>query len=558
MGLSEEEYGYVLEGVKPVSLREFYPLDGFPVPKDVGLAESEFTKTLLVQEVVPVWKRLCAQQGTFALKAVASRGEGSAAPLWEVGFIHVPKLREVIGENIDLFRYVLGPMVEVQGLVDRIVSSGEKLADVLKQDQVLMGIVLGFGAHNSVVGGRSEKIFSHAVGRDFPPFSSGGLRMQRERGACLAYGGYYLDLSGGGDDGLFRRDFVLLEPSSGFVSIEEEERALEGMSEPFPRELWEKPGFVFGAFKGGPANGPFFERLQKVQKKTRALLEERNFLEGVLERMGGERPVIVCDRSGTAWSPFSVFVGKAGVEEWVRILGSVANRFQGEEGRRAFIEAFRRPTRSSRRAPGLYASQATLEGLKRTLCNLAAADGWFEGLAGEGSLEAVVPNRLYFRRTQAGSGKEWKGGGRVRAGYVVEDREGNVLFANYDAWLELSQLVPGFAHGIQGMCVGEKRTLFVHPVYGYGALTTLPPCIGLVIKVHLLDVEGGDPVALPALEPLALEWIRDPGYYRRVEDAVRQQPRFVGAFYRDLLDKMKGLDKTALIEGLDSEMNMPH
>lgn len=129
-------------------------------------------------------------------------------------------------------------------------------------------------------------------------------------------------------------------------------------------------------------------------------------------------------------------------------------------------------------------SQATMEGLKKTRCNLVKANAHFEILSQYSSLHTVVPKQLYYTITVNGSGKELKGSDHVRMGYVIEDGEGNILFANHDVWLNLSQMIPGFVHGVQGMHLGEKRKLFVHPALAYGALTTLPPCSELIVTVQ--------------------------------------------------------------------------
>ena len=50
MTILEEEYGYVLNGVKPLSIRQFYPLDVFPM-RDLEVSENEFKKTVLVREL---------------------------------------------------------------------------------------------------------------------------------------------------------------------------------------------------------------------------------------------------------------------------------------------------------------------------------------------------------------------------------------------------------------------------------------------------------------------------------------------------------------------------
>src|SRR5262249_42209865 len=99
-GILEEEYGYVLQGVKPISTRQFYALDIFPM-KDLQLSEKEFKKTLLIREVIPIWNKLCSQQDQFALKAVPVIENDAGSCGFEVQFIHVPKLLEVIRENIN-------------------------------------------------------------------------------------------------------------------------------------------------------------------------------------------------------------------------------------------------------------------------------------------------------------------------------------------------------------------------------------------------------------------------------------------------------------------------
>jgi hypothetical protein len=69
-GILEEEYYYVLDGSKPVSVRNFYP-PWFPLPKNFEYAEKEIANTLLIRKAIPVWQKLCASQKNFALKSVS-------------------------------------------------------------------------------------------------------------------------------------------------------------------------------------------------------------------------------------------------------------------------------------------------------------------------------------------------------------------------------------------------------------------------------------------------------------------------------------------------------
>jgi hypothetical protein len=48
------------------------------------------------------------------------------------------------------------------------------------------------------------------------------------------------------------------------------------------------------------------------------------------------------------------------------------------------------------------------------------------------SLQGIVSGQLYFKTTYSGSGNGLKQQDRVRMGYVIEDQEQNVLFANCD------------------------------------------------------------------------------------------------------------------------------
>src|SRR5581483_7035197 len=235
IGILEEEYGYVLKGVKPISARQFYSLDAFPM-RDLRFSENEFRKTILVREAIQVWDRLCSQQDRFALKAIpVIENEGDACG-FEVQFIHVPKLREVIRENINLFRYVLGPAIEVDELVNRLAYSNERFTDVLQDDLTLIGIVLGFGSHNSIVGGRLETINRLSISKDCAPFLPKSTLLRGEN-SWWSYGSYYLEYAGG-NDSAFRRTTCPVRPSFGFRTINDEILALESKNEPLPESLY--------------------------------------------------------------------------------------------------------------------------------------------------------------------------------------------------------------------------------------------------------------------------------------------------------------------------------
>lgn len=397
------------------------------------------------------------------------------------------------------------------------------------------------------------------------PFTSKSLVMQLPE----CYGSYYLDFAGGSDSLVnFRNDFSPLKPSAGFLDVMEEFLALEEANEPLPSCLMKEPAFIFGAYKGGPSNQSFFESLKRSQKEAQTLLKQEDFLEQVLAKIGGKKPRITCEKAPSSPLQLSFFKGRIDAHMWNSIFNEVAHRFEDEERQLAFFESLSNFSNSSNSSnastpsstpsaiPAMVgATKATLEGLKKARHNLAHSEAHFESLSKDSSLNTVVPKQLYVKTTDAGSGKELKSCDRVRIGYQIATSEGTLLFANHDTWLSLSKTIPGFAHGMQGMRVGEKRKIYIHPALAYGALTTLPPCIDLVVDVQLIDYDEKFSVPLPSLISLDLNWVQNPSMYHMIEESIQQQPSFMGSFYRNLLDKIEGSDKMAILKELDNQIS---
>lgn len=541
MGIYDEGLGFVLEGTKPISCRYLYSLEHFPISNDLESSIEEFEKALIVKNASRIWNKYFSESNNFVLKIVPLKNSDFEC---EVRFINLSLLKETIARHIDLFRYILGPSLEIEQLANRIASSDEELHNILNQDLVLIGIALGFGSHNSIVEGRIEKI-QIPVSKDCAPFlpKSCLLQSKDDQGVKFLtpgqFGSYYLEFAGSADDSMFKSEYSPLRPSLGFTTIEEELSGLTEMEEPLPPCLEQKPAFVFGAYKKGSSNRNLFEKLEKSQKKIKSRLVESDFLEKIMKKMTGKVPSIKFDKSMNACS---VVYKSVTTEEWIILLDRVIDQFESSEDRISFIEAFLQNTKSSP-PPMIGATKGLLNGLNKALNNLSNANNRFEKLSQDNSLERVAPKQLYFKTTSPGTGKSLKENDRLRVNYAAEDFEGNVLFANSDTWVNVSQTVPGFAHGVQGMQIGEKRTLFVHPALAYGALTTLQPCIPLVIKVHLLDVEDHPVKALQPLLPLDLSWLHNPKLYRSIEKSIEEMPRFRGSSYRKLIDKFEYLDR---------------
>lgn len=140
--MHQSEYGYVLHHSKPISALEISSLEILSAP-----TAPLFDLNTYSLEAIEVWKRINPSSSAIVLKITEIFDPDSNRMRHELLFINVPKLREAIESNINLFRYVLGPSVETSSLLNHIVTSPEPLDVILKEDRVLVGIVLGFGAY---------------------------------------------------------------------------------------------------------------------------------------------------------------------------------------------------------------------------------------------------------------------------------------------------------------------------------------------------------------------------------------------------------------------------
>ena len=199
----------------------------------------------------------------------------------------------------------------------------------------------------------------------------------------------------------------------------------------------------------------------------------------------------------------------------------------------------------------LGASRAMLRGLEQARSNFSVAQEQCVLLSKNPLIQTVIPNQLFVNTVQEGSGEKVEGVNRLRLKYVIEELSGNVLFADNDTWINLSETIQGFVHGLQGMRIKEKRMLYVHPALGYGALTTLPPCALLVAHVQLLDADLDSKFSLPSVKPIRdSRWLHNQKFYNVLEESVELLPMFTGTFYKRLLDQARA-EYPSLLKSLD-------
>lgn len=137
--------GYVLYGDKPISLWG-YSLQAMSSPKP-----GKYVLPLI--EGKKLWQKLkiSAENKEFPLIIIEHKNY--------IHFICINRraFLNVVNENISLFRYILGSTLTAEGLLSGLIKEKDQFYNVLNND-VLIGILLGYGTDNAILYAREECI----------------------------------------------------------------------------------------------------------------------------------------------------------------------------------------------------------------------------------------------------------------------------------------------------------------------------------------------------------------------------------------------------------------
>lgn len=538
--IREELFGYVLEGDKPLSSINIYPLDNLLSPQARSLKMK-----VLGQEAIDLWCRIAPQQKNFILKATKVTDHDYS--YYELLFINRSKLKGVLEENLNLFRFHIGPTIESSSLTDLISSSTPSLASIIKGNNILFGILSGYGTYNSLMGSRAEDIQGACDHLDCPPFINDNLSMQVREKVDWDLQNLFLGHSEPSKNALDEKFFI--STSIGFDSLKSEGAQIASQQEELPPVLLqENPRFIFGPYQC-ESNKTLFENIINTQKKIQAVLSRSDFLEYVLEKITGEKPVINC----SLISPTRMHLPLRGNAE-ESMAEFIVNAVQGldDEGVPHFVDAFYLRKTEDNTKPKKRMLNGVFKGLKEAQKNLKLADSQLLAWSTKKSVVEVVPKYVYFERMKLGQGKSIEGATDLLLSYVVENGLGDVLTAQHRCWVDISTTIPAFAHCMKGMKEGEVRQIYIHPAYGYGALTTISPCTSLVVKVTLHQINEQEKKTLNPLVPINLSWVEDPSFFSTVKETHNQNARYIGHLWGVWLSKSKDLNFPVLCDRLKS------
>lgn len=514
--IKDSEGGYVLYDAKPISI------EGIRQYNILSPETNSHKRTVVLKEGIRTWNQLEAKSKKIIIHSY-HKNDLSVTDCKHVLFINKHLLQNSIRKNLPLFQYVLGPKVTPKGFLEALISPNHTFHELLKNDQVLIGIILGFGTENSIHCGRTEKIdsaiFSYS---DRIPFQS------KLRDLPELYQNFEQLL-------LFEaplpsdepQAYHVLEPSFGFKSIQEEYTALESECAVSSEILTTKtPNYIFGCLPKRKETQKLLKTLESSQEKSAKLLESPTFLADVLKLITGKDYIIEhpFERLPISTKEIQQIDRIAAKEIWIA-LSQTPPLYNT-----TFLDAFDNPKEIIVQDQDGYLSIDYTTALHEAQRNLQEANKEFKKIASEKDWTSIVPQKLCYRKLEAGSGKQLEDETTISLNYKVFDPHGSNLTEYFcsvcPTRIDLSTTIPGFAHGIKGMRIGETREILIHPSLAYGATTKLERCIYLRAIVTLTGIEDKPKKSYPLLVGLELSFLLDPAFEKECETKFKNKVYF--------------------------------
>ncbi len=468
----ESEAGYVFFNKKPVCIDGYFYKDVFAVNSPAH------KQSVALRAGAYIWKQLVDKNSDITVHICDKEDPGIPGYI-HVLVVNVPLFHRIINENLSLFQHVLGPAVTSNNLLDALISNSQTFHSLLKDDKVLIGEILGFGIQNSLYVSRMENI-QEAFETNIPPFLHCESIVQQ-----------------------YEHEYLPFPPSFGFKSANAELNNFQEKVTLSSEKLTQKnPEFIFGWLKDSKKEQNFVSDLENTQVKIQTFLKSPSFLEKTLEMLTGKQFQIAKKQE------FQFQFGKDRINKLVArgLWESIQN--YDKEFLSYFIKGMENPNISCSEIPRL----AYFPGYRREVIgaknNLERTADLFRSFEKEQNVTCIIPQMLYYKTLKRSHNKIECIGPLVSLEFSIFSPLGHCLNYQPNRLVNLKNTIPGFAHGVKGMKVGETREIFIHPSLGYGFETSLDKCISLRAIVTLLESHESHDAFLP-VESIDLSFLLD-------------------------------------------------
>ncbi len=516
--IEESEVGYVLLGKKPVCIHGFFSKDPFLVNTPIH------KQSVALREGARIWKKNNNKKSDIFIHIC--KKEDPYLP----GYIHILSVRKslfekVVEENLTLFQYVLGPSITPQNLFEKFLEDDQTYYSLLKKDKVLIGSLLGFGIHNSLCGSRIENIQETAE-EDIPPFLNSRLVVLNHD-----------------------QEYLPFPPAFNFTSVSQELQLLEDkMKISSPNLMRTNPKFIFGCLKGSREVDECISDLEDTQSQIQSFLRSSDFLEKTLEQLTGQRFKTVFAQN------FRFEFDKDKINKLVaRGLWESVQKYD-KEFLSYFIKGIESQDILCDEIPRLAYFSSYRRDVIEAKSNLEKTADLFRSFEYEKDVTCVIPQKLYYRTLKRGHSEIKCIGPLVSLEFSIFSPLGHCLNYQSNKLVNLKNTIPGFAHGVKGMKVGETREIFIHPSLGYGFETSLDKCTSLRAVVTLLETHENHDSFSP-VQSIDLSFLSDEGTLIERTENYKKALMGRGKQISDHLQKSPQVDLGSVCEHLKNFQN---
>ena len=464
--------GYVLYGKKPVCINGFDAQDNFGGPSETH------RNSVCLREGMNVWKRFPKNNKDNLIIHAYDQADCIVSNCIHVLLINKELFLKTVNENLSLFQYVLGPNLTPDHLLKELLDPKQTFYNVLKEDKVLIGILLGFGTQNALYGSRIENLQEAYVnGKENVPLKNS----MRELDSFMSHYKYiFLNQ-------LNRKGKITsLTPSFPYKTFEDEITNTIEMIEISSTKLSQnEPQFIFGKLKNSIENDRLIAMLENTQDDIIDLYSSGNFFKNSLKIIYPNLEIAIDNSTPSPVDKNSLLNAiSQGTYNSVRDENEIY--FEG------FIKGLQDADKNIKPSLNHFTHFDKLKVLKVAKKNVDDADHLISELQNN-SYVPVENGKIIYKTSKQGNGKVLNGQDIVQANYRIKMPNGEVL---KDTWadkepdlINLKDAIPGFAWGMKGMQVGEIREIVIHPSAAYGLYTNLDKGIHLIAEVELLSIE---------------------------------------------------------------------
>lgn len=468
--------GYVIFGDKPLCI------EGFNLDADTGALSGLNKELAILSKGMEFWNDLKISPTNKDYFFIFFKPNNS---YHHIICINRQRFLKVVNDNISLFRYALGPTLTPEDLLKELVEAKDKFYDIIKNDNVLLGILLGYGPQNALLVSRQEFIsdaFAYDREEDFPFIS------KRER---------------------FKKKSLPKSqkkyPSLKFGSLAEESQTIKKQVAISTR-LKPFNSYKIPYFGCEPDSQESKELLDLYVGNRTAIIQEvesEYFLEDTLAKLftttfgtleipsiPEDRPLYLPKNRDELISQFVAFIQQEIRSEKYFQESFIKDFFEGVRAR----ENEKSLAEISKNARKIVLDIVQIEQDLKNAENLEKSNSYFKTLDSRNDLIALIPNKVYYKILENGLGspltnKTEHVSFQYNFKFLSEDDLDDFGTIKKES---IEYFIPGISKALIGMKKSEEREIYIHPEYGYGEDSYLPPNLTIIAKIQLIDFSEGN------------------------------------------------------------------